>query len=381
MTIIINIGKFILNIIYTFIKLFKVKNKITMISRQSNNINIDFKLLKDEINKSISDYEVVILCKKIENGLLNKISYVFHMFKQMYHIATSKVVILDSYCICISVLKHKKSLKVVQMWHALGAFKKFGKSLNDTSESKSSIKFLNKMNSIKLAEVMKMHNNYNYILVSSKNIINEYKEAFGYTEDIFKVYPLPRLDLVKDSKNIKKVSNKILKEYPTLKSKKNILYCPTFRKDATDIKYIKKLIDSIDYTKYNLILKLHPLTKYPFNDKRIIKDNKFATYEMGMVADYIITDYSAVIYELSFLNKPIYFYAYDLEVYIDKRDFYLDYEKDIPGKKYKNIEDLIKSIEKGKYDYIKLINFRNKYIAKEKVTYTKDLVLFIKSLC
>ena len=34
----------------------------------------------------------------------NKFKYFLHMFVQMYHIATSKVVILDSYCIVVSIL-------------------------------------------------------------------------------------------------------------------------------------------------------------------------------------------------------------------------------------------------------------------------------------
>lgn len=381
MVLIINLVKVILNIIYSFFKLFKTKNKITMISRQSNDINIDFRLLKDEIKKEMPNYKVVILCKKIEPGILNKVKYMFHMLKQMYNIATSKVVILDSYCICISILKHKRKLKVIQMWHALGAFKKFGKSLNNTSESKTNIKYINNIDSKKLADVMNMHSNYDYIFISSENIINEYKEAFGYKKDIFKVFPLPRLDLIVDKDNRTKVKNKIYRKYPILKKKKNILYCPTFRKNNEDKKYISDLIDNIDYKKYNLILKLHPLTNYKINNNKVIKDNTFSTYEMGFVADYIITDYSAVIYELSFLNKPIYFYSYDLEEYVDKRNFYLDYEKDIPGKKYQNLDQLLNDIKNKDYNFNKLNEFKNKYISKRNETYTKDIVKFIKSLC
>ena len=45
--------KLVMKIIYFFIKIFtKQKNKITMLSRQSNNINLDFKLLKEELEKN-----------------------------------------------------------------------------------------------------------------------------------------------------------------------------------------------------------------------------------------------------------------------------------------------------------------------------------------
>ena len=56
------------------------------------------------------------------------------MLRQMYHAATSEIVVLDTYCIIISLLKQRKSLKVIQMWHALGAMKKFGYSILDKGE-------------------------------------------------------------------------------------------------------------------------------------------------------------------------------------------------------------------------------------------------------
>ena len=141
----IKVFKFLMNFIYKLFKLFKTKNKITFISRQSNNISIDFKLLVEEIKKESPNSKIVVLNKELNKSIISKIIYFFHMFAQMYHIATSKVVILDGYCIMISVLKHKKDLKVIQIWHALGSLKKFGYSTlgkNDGRDSKLSEKHL-----------------------------------------------------------------------------------------------------------------------------------------------------------------------------------------------------------------------------------------------
>ena len=379
MKIILKIGIFILNIIYSVLKLFPVQNKITFISRQANTPNIDFILLKKELEK---DYKIVILCKTLDNGIFNKIKYFFHMFKQMYNIATSKAVVLDSYCIPIGILHHRKNLKVIQMWHALGAFKKFGKSIIGKDESKVKINGVNKLSPKELSQIMGMHKNYSYVFASSNLASKGFKEAFGCSEEMIKIYPLPRIDLILDKNNQKEISNKIYDKYKSLKSKskKNILYCPTFRKDSNDIKYINELINKVDYSKYNLILKLHPLTKHNIIDDRVIIDNEFKTYEMAFISDYIITDYSAVVYEIALLNKPIYFYAYDKDSYIDKRDFYLDYDKDMPGKIYTNIDKLLSEIENSKYDNKKLNNFLNKYIAKCDISYTEDITRFIKSI-
>ena len=327
MTILIKIFIIILNIIYLPLKLFKTKNKITFISRQSNKINTDFKLLIEDLNERYDSYKVVVLTKKIDGGIINKIKYVFHIFKQMYHIATSKVVVLDTYCIPISILKHKKNLKVIQMWHALGAFKKFGLSVKDKKEGTSS----------KLIDIMKMHQNYDYVFSSSEYTSTYFAEAFGYMKEKVLSYPLPRLDLLKDKKYIKKKKEEIYNKYPELKNKKNIVYAPTFRIDNSNVdrkksrstRYLKKLIDEIDFEKYNLIIKFHPLSNIDIKDKRIVVDKQFQTTDMFFISDYVITDYSAIVYEAAFLHKPLFFYSYELEEYVKIRDFYLDLKMDL----------------------------------------------------
>lgn len=378
MIFIIKIMIFICNFIYMFMKLFKVKNKITFISRQSNNINTDFKLMKDDLNKRYGNIEIVVLTKKLENGLLNKIKYIFHIFKQMYHIATSKVVILDSYCIPISILKHKKNLKVIQIWHALGAFKKFGYSIEDTEEGTSS----------KLNKTMKMHNNYNYIFVSSENVKPYFKEAFGTSLDKILTYPLPRLDLLNDKNYIKKTKNAINKKYPNLKKKENIIYAPTFRilknnmidkSQVNDIKYIEKLIKQIDFDKYNLIIKAHPLSNLEIKDERIIIDKSFTTLDMLLISDYVITDYSAIVYEAAYLNKPLFFYAYDMDSYLKNREFYIDYKK-LPGVISKSPKRIIEAIKNKEYDKKEIKKFSDENINKPKITYTKDIDNFIISI-
>ena len=121
----ITIWKHLMNAIYMIFKIFKTKNKVTFISRQTNKENIDFNLIIDRLQQKNPNMKIKILNKKLEKNLISIIAYGIHMFEQMYHNATSRVVIIDGYCILISVLKHKKSLKVIQIWHALGSFKKF----------------------------------------------------------------------------------------------------------------------------------------------------------------------------------------------------------------------------------------------------------------
>ena len=49
------------------------------------------------------------------------------------------------------------------------------------------------------------------------------------------------------------------------------------------------------------------------------------------IADVCITDYSSIAFEYSIMEKPIIFFAYDLEDYIDERGMYFNYDEITPG--------------------------------------------------
>ena len=396
--------------VYCFFKLLPTKNKITMISRQSNNITVDFKLLKDEIEKENSrigkdnngesndsgkEYEnenkknsesgkenpnnikklkVIVLCHKLEGGanakFLEKIKYGFHMLSQMYHIATSKVVVLDSYCILISILKHKKDLKVIQMWHSMGTMKKFGYQILDKEEGSKK----------ELANVMHMHKNYDYVFASSWAYAQELAEGFGCGINKIRIFSLPRVDLLTSKEYRQNITKKITEKYPKILQKKNILYCPTFRKDESLLeKEIYKMIEQIDFDKYNLIIKLHPLSKIEIHNNNVIYDKYFSSMDMLFSADYIISDYSCIIYEAAVLKIPLFFFAFDLQEYLNNRGLTLDYKKEVPGVVSSSAKKIIDAIDKNEYDVDLVEQFRKKYVTNIE-NCTKKIVEFIEKL-
>lgn len=363
----IYIGKVLLNIIYFFIKLCPSKNKIVMLSRQSNKINIDFSLIEDEIKKRNSNVKVKIFCRTIENSLKDKTSYCFYILKQIYHIATSKVCIIDGYSIPISILKHKKKLIIIQIWHASGAVKKFGYQSLNKKEGRGK----------EISKVMNMHKNYSFIMAPSKATAVFYKEAFGIDDDkkVF-INGMPRLDYILDKTISNEKIEKFYDEYSEYKGKKTILYVPTFRKHTDNTENIEKLINSINHNKYNLIIKLHPLDESK-RDSKYKVDKKYNTFDLIKIADYIITDYSAVSFETSLLNKPLYFYVYDINKYKDARGLNINLLNEMRNCSSTNAKELIQSIENDNYDFEELNRFREKYIEKKDVNNTKRLVDFI----
>jgi len=348
---ILHIIIFFLNLIYTFLKILPQQEKIVFMSRQSNNINMDFSLLGKELEKK---YKVIYLCKKLDKNLKSILSYGIHMFKQMYHLATSKVCILDTYSPTVSILHHKKNLTIVQIWHSIGTMKKFGLGILDKNEGSDK----------KIAGIMKQHKNYDIIFASSDAYKEHLAIGFGCSIDKILTFTLPRVDMLLDKLYQENTRNKILKVYPALKEKENIVYCPTFRKEEEDVeKAINELAKNIDYNKYNLIIKLHPLSKISVITENAIVDNKFTTFEMLSIADKVISDYSCVIYEAGVLNIPLYFYNFDMEKYDVARGLAIDYNE-LPGYTSSDPKTLVESLNK-EYDYNYLKQFINKYVTNQ----------------
>lgn len=362
----IYIGKGLLNIVYFFVKIFPLKNKVVMLSRQSNDSNIDFDYIKEEILKRDKTVKVKILCKVLKKAPIERLKYCIYIFKCMYHIATSKVCILDGYSIPISILRHKRSLVIIQIWHASGAIKKFGYQSINKKEGRGE----------QISKIMNMHKNYDFVIAPSKATAKFYEEAFNIEASKIVINGLPRLDYILENKQSDEKLKNFYKDYPKYKRKKTILYVPTFRKDLNNTNVIKKLINNINFSKYNLIIKLHPLDK----SKKFLKytvNKKYNTYDCLRVADYVITDYSAVAFETAILDKPLYFYVYDIDEYKKSRGLNIDLFEEMNNNTSKDIREIISAIENDEYDFEELQEFKTKYMGTNYYNNTVKLVDFV----
>ncbi len=369
---------FLLNLLFGAMKMLPVRKKITYISRQGNAAPQDVRLICREMEKRRPQYRQVVLCRTLDPGLLAKLRYCLHMFRQMYHVATSEMVVLDTYCIAVSLLKQRESLVVIQMWHAMGSLKKFGYSALGKKEGSS----------WEIAEAMKMHHNYTYVFCSGEECRPHFAEAFHVPLEKVVVMPLPRLDLVLSQKRAERIREAIYRRYPLLRDsgKEVLVYAPTFRRlrragdDEEGLKQaIECLADALDPARYQLVLKLHPLSRIEIDKPGVIQDSRFDTVDFCRIADKIIFDYSAVLFEAMLLRKPMYFYAYDYGEYTENRDFYLDYRKDMPGPVAGTQEELLRCLEEYSYDSEKNEAFIQRMMGKAKgASYTGDVVDFME---
>ena len=63
------------------------------------------------------------------------------------------------------------------------------------------------------------------------------------------------------------------------------------------------------------------------------------------------------------MDRPMIFFAYDLEEYGDWRGFYYDYEELTPGPVVRTTEEIVGWIQKGKFDMEPLRVFRERFMS------------------
>jgi CDP-glycerol glycerophosphotransferase (TagB/SpsB family) len=250
--------------------------------------------------------------------------------------------------------KPNKGTKVIQLWHACGAFKKWGYSTLDLPWGGSREDMTR----------FPMHNTYTDVFVSSESVIPCYAEAFNCPKSIIKAFGTPRTDVFFDEEFVASGRDEMLKLFPEIGNRKIILYAPTFRGNSPDEAYNDM---PLDYSKlknalcneYVLVLKLHPFTakKYSLSDKEKAEFGDFVFDASNTIkidkalcaADILIADYSSLIFEYSLLNRPMLFYSYDLNKYEHDRSFYFDYKSFVPGKIVIDNDEIIDSIKNNDF--------------------------------
>lgn len=367
--------------IYFFIKLFtKQKTRVFFLSRQFNFVPINYEFIIEELKKENIDTKVI--CKKVSNGLnglirneknrksffkdiVSIIGYYFNLYKQMYYIATSKVVIIDGYNLTVSILKHKKNTRVIQMWHALAAIKKFGYQ---------TIGYPDGLNP-KIAKMLCMHKNYDYVISGSKAMNKYFAEAFNVPIEKVIEVGTPMIDYLLKDDNEKR--EEIFSVYPQMKEKINILYSPTFRSDGRD--NTQEVIEAVDTKKYNLIFTFHPKNNIIVSKDVISIDSKqFSTFDILKNVDYVITDYSALSIDACVLNKKLLLYVYDYEKYNEENGININLFEELQGAVSENIKDLIEIIDNDSYNMEKYQEFRHKYVSNLNGDSTQKILKIIK---
>ncbi|MCR5701902.1 MAG: CDP-glycerol glycerophosphotransferase family protein [Lachnospiraceae bacterium] len=325
----------------------------------SNSFSVLYKDLKENYNFDIREHY-------LRTSFIPRPNHVKRCKEMIKDIADAKYIFMNEASNVVSSVKLRPETFEAQLWHGCGAFKKFGMSTADLIFGD------NRRNMLKYP----FNKNYSLVTVSSPEVIWAYEEAMNIDKKgIVTATGNSRTDVFYDGTFIRAAYDKLYKKLPQAKGKKIILFAPTFRgrvaqatsPDCFDIAGFCEAFSD----EYLLLFKHHPNVKVRPEIPEEYKDFAFdftdamAIDELLCVSDICISDYSSLVFEYSLFEKPMIFFAYDLDEYFDWRGFYYDYFELAPGPVCKTNEEMIDYIKHidERFERDKVVAFREKFMA------------------
>ena len=258
---------------------------------------------------------------------------------------------------------------VIQLWHGCGVFKHIGLSTADKDGFKSMERY----------NEFPEYNKYSLVTIASDELTWVFEEFMGIPKESNIIQPLgvARTDEFYDNGYVDKCYKKLYKAIPEAKNKKVILYAPTYRgvdpnrvsPDALDIpRFAERLGDN-----YILIMKHHqtvrnvPAIPDSYRDSfayDMTRGKGMNINELMTVADICITDYSSVAFEFSLFERPLLFFVFDLEDYIDNRGLYYKFDEITPGPLCRTTDEMADYIEQlgEHFDASVISDFRKRFM-------------------
>lgn len=162
---------------------------------------------------------------------------------------------------------------------------------------------------------------------------------------------------------------------PQATEKRIILYAPTFRgqthyavsPDVVDLDRLSAAVgrDSVLLIKHHPFVKERPAIPAGSKDFAFDVTDILTIEELLCVCDLCISDYSSLVFEYSLFERPMIFFAHDLEDYFDWRGFYYDYKSFVPGPIVRTTDELIEVLTHPDehIDLERVRAFRQKYMS------------------
>ena len=338
-------------------------NKVVFVELRLPALSNSFKVIFDEL---VSKYDFTVHAHFLRNSAFRRNVYMRRAIDMLKDIATAKYVFMNEGSNCIGSIDARKETKIIQLWHGCGAFKKFGLSTADL------IFGANRKEQLKHP----FNKNYSLVTISSPEVAWAYEEAMNLSEhkEVIQATGSSRTDVFYDEKFIENAYETLYDIVPQAKGKKIILYAPTFRGRVARAKTSRMFNIEMFYEKfkddYIVLFKHHPLVKKlpaiptEYADFAIDVTRTMEIEDLLCVSDICITDYSSLVFEYSLFEKPIIFFAYDLDTYFDWRGFYYDYYEMSPGPVCTTNLEMIEYIENidKLFDIQKVKDFRYKFM-------------------
>ncbi|MCI9888192.1 CDP-glycerol glycerophosphotransferase family protein [Micrococcales bacterium 31B] len=361
-TLVLAILKLIARAIYACFKVFPTQKKVVLISRLSGQSSIDFRTLSDYLNHHYPNHTVVTL----NHHMSSKVRHAFQVLLEMYHLATAQACVAESYVIAVSLFRHKPSLTIVQMWHALGALKRFGHLAIGRPEGSSAA----------IAKAMHMHENYDYVLTGGPASVETFARAFRVPTSAVKPIGLPRVDYLLSDNASDNARRHLGDLWTEISTRPVIVFAPTFRKGRKPV--FDPLLANFCFDTHHLLIACHQRDAHhlPKIPQGAFMAPPGRVVEFLPIAVGLITDYSASAFDAAALGIPTYFWVHDISTYSARRGLTLDYT---PGNLGGSVvsEDpqvIVDAVRNRTFDVAAWEEFASRYVAVRDGSCTEKLV-------
>lgn len=340
--------RFIYKITYKFLSKFFKKKYCVFVYARTSNIYMNLNIFEDYLLKNT-------------NFLIKRIDYNDILIKQILILSQARFIFVDQTNWLISHIEINKDQYLFQLWHGAGeykavAFDAIRKGFNYNNE---------------LKRISRLHGQYDYILCSDQKLRNNYSKIFNICADNVLCYGSPRIDKFFEV-NIGNIRKEFYKKNNLSPDTKIIIYCPTFRHNYdssaytlsnNDLKFIESKINNC-----KIYVRVHPTLNNSYQSKYVL--NNIDYISSLAIADYMISDYSSIIFDFSFFKRPIILYTPDINIYIDKERSLYHHPSEIVGSssvtyKVDEIIDVInKNLNNSKFVWSKYMSSNNGQCSK-----------------
>ena len=347
-------------LLFSCVALLPVKeNRVVLFSAHNANFTDGLGEIEKELQKR-GGYDIIRVDR--QDMLAGGTRLLKFMTLDNMKMARAKYIFLNNNFFPMNYMHFNKDTTVVQVWHGQGVFKKWGMDIPQPKRERK----------LELGVYAKT----DYVVCSAPSCQAAYASAFNMKPEQVLTTGNPVQDQYFGEEHIGEAACATRraafdKQYPECAGKYLVLYSPTFRDDGTsvldhmDLGRLKAAVDTglkatkSSVTECQILLRLHPHDAEagkPVNVDGVTDMNQYPnSNDLCYLADVMITDYSSICMNMALLDKPMVFYAYDLQDFA--RDFCYPYET-VGGPICTTMEDLIATFEAMDFADSKRAHFR-----------------------